>query len=53
MKFNQELFDTSDEEGKGLLIAFLEKKRHIFRKIVTSTALIYSLRRTAKRTIGK
>lgn len=29
MKFNQELFDTSDEEGKGLLIAFLEKKGHI------------------------
>ena len=28
MKFNQELFDTSDEEGKGLLIAFLEKKGH-------------------------
>lgn len=29
MKFNQELFDTSDEEGKQLLIAFLEKKGHI------------------------
>jgi len=28
MKFNQELFDTSDEEGKQLLIAFLEKKGH-------------------------
>lgn len=28
MKFNQELFDTSDEEGKQLLIAFLESKCH-------------------------
>ena len=28
MKFNQELFDTSDEKGKQLLIAFLEKKGH-------------------------